>query len=294
VKTIGLVVHPSRPIDRPLDILRTWTAEHDIDLVQLRTDDGQREVAPYGSVDRCDLVVAIGGDGTVLWALGAAEPTGTPVLGVACGSLGALTTTSADELEESLDAFAAGEWTPRVLPALSIAVDGKHVKQAINDVVLVRRTGQLQVDLSLDGELYARMAGDGVIVATALGSTAYSMAAGGPVLAQGTDAFVATPLAIHGGSIPPLVVPGDGTLQLDAHPSFDGFDIEVDGHVKPAMTAASYTIRLTEARSALVCLTDPGRGFEALRRRGIITDSPRVLARDRRTETAAGGKVSAS
>jgi NAD+ kinase len=181
-----------------------------------------------------------------------------------------------------------------MLPALSIAVDGEHVKQAINDAVLVRRTGQLQVDLSVDGEPYARLAGDGVIVATALGSSAYSMAAGGPVLAQGTDAFVATPLAIHGGSIPALVVPGDAVLQIDTHPGFDGFDVEVDGHVKPAMTAASYTITLTEARSALVCLVDPGRGFDALRRRGIISDSPRVVARDRRAEAVEDGKVAAS
>jgi NAD+ kinase len=153
--------------------------------------------------------------------------------------------------------------------------------------VLLRRTGQLHVDLSIDGELYARIAGDGVIVATALGSSAYSMAAGGPLLPLGTDAFVATPLAAHGGSVPPLVVPGDAVLQVDAHPGFDGFDIEVDGHVKPGMAAASYEIRLTEARSVLVCLADPGRGFEPLRRRGIIMDSPRVLARERRAEAAA-------
>jgi NAD+ kinase len=286
VKTIGVVVHPSRSITTPLEVLRRWTAEHGVDLVQLRTGDGQREVAAYGTVEACDLVVAIGGDGTVLWALGAAEPTGTPVLGVACGSLGALTTTSSEEFEEALDAFVSGEWIPRALPALSIAVNGAHVKQAINDAVLLRRTGQLQVDVSIDGELYARLAGDGVIVATALGSTAYSMAAGGPVLPLGTHAFVATPLAAHGGCAPPLIVPGDGELQIHPHPGFDGFDIEVDGHVKPAMTASSYAITLTEARSVLVCLSDPGRGFKTLRRRGLIIDSPRVLARDRRTEAA--------
>ena len=287
MKTIGVVVHPSRPLETPLELLRSWTAEHGIELVQLRTGDGQREVAPFGEVRACDLVVAVGGDGTVLWALGAAEPTGTPVLGVACGSLGALTTTGAGELEEALDAFASGNWSARMLPALSIAVNGEHVKQAINDAVLLRRTGQLQVDLSVDGELYARLAGDGVIVASALGSTAYSMAAGGPVLPIGTNAFVATPLAAHGGSAPPLIVPGDSELQIEVHPGFDGFEIEVDGHVKPAMTAASYSITLIEARSALVCLTDPGHGFEALRRRGIIMDSPRVVARDRRAEAAA-------
>ena len=74
-----------------------------------------------------------------------------------------------------------------------------------------------------------RLAGDGLIVATALGSSAYSMAAGGPVLAAGTPAFVCTPLAMHGGSAPPLVVPGDAVVTVDVHPGFAGFDVEVDG-----------------------------------------------------------------
>ena len=79
---------------------------------------------------------------------------------------------------------------------------------AINDFVVVRRrAGQVIVDVSVDDELYARLAGDGLIVASPLGSSAYSMAAGGPVLASGTPAIVCTPLAMHGGNAPPLVVP---------------------------------------------------------------------------------------
>jgi NAD+ kinase len=286
VRTIGLVVHPSRRIDEPLEILRRWTAERGLELVQLRTGDGQREVAPFGAVDACDLVVAIGGDGTVLWALHAAEPTGTPVLGVACGSLGTLTTVTADELPEALETFAAGTWTARRLPALAATVNGAPIKQAINDLVLVRRTVQLTVDISVDDELYGRIAGDGVIVATAVGSTAYSMAAGGPVLPLGTDAFVATPLAAHGGCVPPLLVPADSELQLEAHPGFDGFDVEIDGHAVDA-AGTSFGVRLAEAKAPLVCLVDPGYGFVTLRSRGIITDSPRVLARMAREQQPA-------
>ena len=71
-------------------MLVDWASQNDVEMVQLRAGNNHREVAPFGQVDACDLVVAIGGDGTVLSALRASAETATPVLGVACGSLGAL------------------------------------------------------------------------------------------------------------------------------------------------------------------------------------------------------------
>jgi NAD+ kinase len=160
-------------------------------------------------------------------------------------------------------------------------VDGERVASAINDVVLVRRTGQLIVDVTAGSELYARLAGDGVIVATALGSSAYSMAAGGPVMVSGTDAFVVTPLVPHGGCAPPLVVAAGVEVTLDARPGYGGFDLEIDGHPQP-LDGTRFTLTLGEAPAPLVAVGEPGLGLEALRRRGLITDSPRVLARDGR------------
>jgi NAD+ kinase len=237
-------------------------------------------------VSRCDLVVAIGGDGTVLTALRAAAPTGTPVLGVACGSLGALSAVTAPELADALDRFEAGDWSRRELDALKAMVGDELVAWAINDLVLVRRSGQLVVDVAVDDELYARMAGDGVVVATTLGSSAYSMAAGGPLIAAGTAAFVVTPLLAHGGSIPPLVVRSGSEVSLDARPGYGGFDVEVDGHAQ-IVDGTRFTVTLSRAKATLVSVGEAGLGLTALRRRGLITDSPRVLARDERTEPAA-------
>jgi len=280
VKRIGLVVHPSREIGHPLATLTEWAAQRGVDVVQLPARDSARVVAPFGEVSACDLVVAIGGDGTVLTALRAAAPHATPVLGVACGSLGALSAVMAGEVDEALDRFEAGSWSRREVPALEATVDGEKVAWSINDFVLVRRSmGQLIVDVTIGDELYARMAGDGVIVATAIGSSAYSMAAGGPILVDGTGAFLVTPLVIHGGSAPPLVVRSDVEVTLEAHPGYGGFDIEVDGHEQD-VDAVRFVVRMVEARATLVSLGDPGLGLNALRRRGLITDSPRVLARD--------------
>jgi NAD+ kinase len=282
VKRIGLVVHPSREIGRPLATLTEWAAGRGVEVVQLAARDSARVVAPPGEVSACDLVVAVGGDGTVLTALRAAAPHATPVLGVACGSLGALSAVMASDVEEALDRFQAGSWWRRELPALEASVDGEKVAWAINDFVLVRRNmGQLVVNVTVDDELYARMAGDGVIVSTALGSSAYSMAAGGPILVDRTDAFLVTPLVIHGGSAPPLIVRGDVEVTLDAHPGYGGFDVEVDGHLQ-GVDAVHFVLRLVGARATLVSLGEPGLGLTALRRRGLITDSPRVLARDDR------------
>jgi NAD+ kinase len=288
VRRVGLVVHPKRQIDGVLDTLRDWASENDVEIVQLRAGNHDRVVAPFGEVEHCDLVVAIGGDGTVLAALRAAAPKDTPVLGVACGSLGALAAVTAEGLHEAFDAYEAGSWRRRQIPALDVTVDGERVAWALNDFVAVRRAGQqLALDVTVEGELYAQMAGDGVIVATALGSSAYSMAAGGPLLVLNADSFVVTPLAIHGGSIPPLVMPPKCGLQLDVYPGFGGFDVEIDGHITE-IDGTRFTLTLVPDRATLVGFGDAGLGLAPLRHRGLIADSPRMVARDKRAKRHSG------
>jgi NAD+ kinase len=283
LRRVALVVHPARPVDGALETLTRWAAAHGVDVVQLAVDgDRHRDVAPLGTVEDGDLVVAVGGDGTVLAALRAAAAKGAPVLGVACGSLGALTAVAAEQLADKLGRVWDGEWTARSLPALSIrSADGRQ-EWAANDFVVVRRgAGQLVADVAVDDELYARVAGDGVVVATALGSSAYSMAAGGPVLAAGTAAFVVTPLAMHGGSAPPLVVPGDAVVTVEVRPGFAGFDVEIDGRQRVG-EARRFELALHPDKLTLVTFGTAGRGLSGLRERRLITDSPRVLARDDR------------
>jgi NAD+ kinase len=280
---VALVVHPTRRVDRAMATLTGWAGERGVELVQLAVDgDRHRELAPPGELEAGDLVVAVGGDGTVLASLRAAAPHGAPVLGVACGSLGALSAVPADRLAEALDRVWAGGWTARSLPALKIGSTGAAVDWAANDFVVVRRgAGQLVADVSVDGELYARMAGDGLVVATALGSSAYSMAAGGPVLAAGTPAFVCTPLAMHGGSAPPLVVGADAVITVVVRPGYAGFDVEVDGRERMGAERL-FELTLHPDKLRLVAFDQAGRGLTGLRKRRLITDSPRVLARDER------------
>jgi len=146
---LALVVHPTRPVTETLETLERWAKENELDVVQITTDGGSdRELAPSGELEAGDLVVTLGGDGTVLSALRAAAPLGLPVLGVACGSLGALTAVRADRLEEALGRFRADDWKERKLPALAINPEGSPDAWAVNDFVVIRR-GAGQVVLSL-------------------------------------------------------------------------------------------------------------------------------------------------
>jgi NAD+ kinase len=280
---LALVVHPSRPVTAPLETLERWAGANGLDVVQIPTDGGSpRELAPAGELQDGDLVVTLGGDGTVLSGLRAAAPVDVPVLGVACGSLGALTAVHADRLEEALERFRADDWTPRKLPALAIRPSDSPDAWAVNDFVIVRHgAGQAMLSLFVDDELYVRLAGDGLIIATPLGSSAYSMAAGGPLIAPSTPAVVCTPVAMHGGSAPPLIVPAGAEARVEVHESVAGFETQIDGHNSP-MQDLEYRVSLEQDKVTLVAFDDDEHLLSGLRERGLITDSPRVLARDKR------------
>jgi NAD+ kinase len=287
LRRLGLVVHPRRQIDTALDHAREWTQGHGAELVQIPVSGQERVVADPGEVASCDLVLAVGGDGTALHALHAAAAVNRPVLGVACGSLGALTSSGAEDLVDALDRVAAGEWSPRRLPGLQVTADGARTRTAINDVVVVRAgASQVVVTIEVDSQLYGRYAGDGVVVATPAGSSAYTLAAGGPVLAERSDGLVITPLAPHGGCVPPLVVGSASAVRLQIEPGYAGSRVEFDGQVNDEQPSELCATRVEEY-ATLVGLGDAEPLLAGLRRRKIIIDSPRVLARDERLAAAA-------
>jgi NAD+ kinase len=278
VRCVGVVVHPSRNIDTPLSGLRAWALQHGVNVVQVGVPGQHREVADPGEAAGCDLIVSIGGDGTMLASIHAAVAMKLPVLGVSCGSLGVLTAVSAGALPTALDRFEAGDWTPRVVPALTVARAGAADLFALNDVAIVRDgIGQVRVTSRVDGVLFNRLAGDGCVVSTALGSSAYSLAAGAPLLTAGVEAYVLTPLPVHGGSRQPLVIAAASELALDVVGGRGGARLEIDGQV--ATTGPdTLTIRLRPDVATLVAFSDQEPLFTALRRRGIIADSPRIVA----------------
>lgn len=278
VQCVGVVVHPSRNIDVPLNRLRGWADAHGVTVVQVAVAGQDRTVAGPGEVGDCDLIVSIGGDGTMLAAIRAAEAVRLPVLGVSCGSLGVLTAVPADAAATALDRFRRGDWSPRVVPALSVTRPGAPDLIAFNDICVVRNgIGQVRVASMVDGVLFTRLAGDGCIVSTPLGSTAYALAAGGPLLAPGTEAYLLTPLPAHGGSRQSLVVPAAAELALEISTGIGGTRLEIDGQVL-GQDPSTLCITLRHNVATLVSFSDQEPLFTSLRRRGIIADSPRIVA----------------
>jgi len=286
INRLGLVVHPRRSIDAPLRAIRDWASQHGVDVGQIAIPGQPRRIAETVEVSSCDLLLAVGGDGTTLAALHAAAPASRPVLGVACGSIGLLTAVNADSVSSGLDQVAAGNWTPRALPGLEIATAQSDARVAINDFAVIRSgIGQVITAITVDGELYVRTAGDGVVIATPLGSSAYTMAAGGPILAPPALSMVVTALAPHGGVAPPLVVGPDSRVGLAVEPGYGGSRFELDGQ-EVATAAADITVSLRRDYATLVTLADEEPPLTALRRRGLVVDGPRILARDSRAASS--------
>jgi NAD+ kinase len=291
LRRLGLVVHPRREIGSALESLQRWSDQRGVDVVQVPTSGQRRRVAEPGEARTCDLIVALGGDGTTLAAVRSAADVGKPVLGVACGSLGALTATTADELVGALERVAAGDWTPRRLPAVVVEREAADELVGVNDLVIVRQgAGQISAAVHVDGELFIRFAGDGLVVATPLGSSAYTLAAGGPLIAPGASGLVFTPLAAHGGCCPPLVAGGQSRLTIELEPGHGGARIEIDGQVVERVDPLRPRILGVSMRSdhaTLVMLGGEEHMIAGLRRRRVLMDSPRVLARDDREAAAA-------
>jgi NAD+ kinase len=284
LRRLGLVVHPARPLDGVLAELREWAAAHRAEVGQVPIDGQTRIVADRVEVDECELLVALGGDGTTLTALHAGAPAARPVLGIACGSVGVLSSVAADRAVVALDSIEAGDWSSVDVPGLEIRSGDGTVEIAINDLTVIRDgPSQLIVSVAVDDVLYARVAGDGLVVATPLGSSAYTMAAGGPLLAPGASGLAVTPLAPHGGSCPPLVAGPESRIALTIDPGHYGTRHEIDGR-RSSLAGELIELSLRPTFAKLVELGGEEPRLTGLRRRGLILDSPRVLVRDTRPD----------
>lgn len=167
-----------------------------------------------------DIVITLGGDGTLLSAARAFARTETPILGINLGSLGFLTEVPLSEMYPTLEAWLEGRGVmeSRWLMQIELIRDGRSFGKwdALNDVVLAKgaiaRMGEFAVEL--DNQFVARFRADGVIVSTPTGSTAYTLAANGPILMPTVDAMVMTAICPHLLTIRPIVVPGSSRISL--------------------------------------------------------------------------------
>jgi len=182
-------------------------------------------------VTKADLVIVLGGDGTMLRTLDRFIDSGIPVFGVNYGRVGFLTSCSAAELENGVERAFTGDYRLLELPTLEVQADGQR-RAAINDVVLISSTHGRVVELNwqVDGEDYGNVACDGMVCSTAIGSTAYNLSNGGPVLVWGIDVMSITFVAPHTLAARSLVVPRGQSLVASNVTAEIPLSVLVDGH----------------------------------------------------------------
>ena len=200
--------------------------------------DGQ-EGADWSKQDQLNLIFSFGGDGTILRAARSAAPLQVPIFGINMGRVGFLTEINPDDLAEKLPLVLAGRYwvEQRVMLHCELWRDGREINwfRALNDVVASRAALSRVVDCTLvvNGHKVTTYVADGVIVATPTGSTAYSMAAGGPILHPELHNIVVTPIAPYLTLLRSLILPGDNQIELDITTDDEAF-MTVDGqaHVR--------------------------------------------------------------
>ena len=209
-----------------------------------------------------DLVIVLGGDGTLL-SVARYAPTSTPVIGINVGALGYLTGLKQAEALTRLDELLAGGFREDRRRRLDVTIpdgSGRGIHRALNDAVLNRHpTGRIASFLiSIGGRPVARFRGDGVIVATPTGSTAYSLSVGGPILDPALAAVVVTPISPHTLTQRPLVVPATATIGLKVvgRRRDEGVQLALDGQTSFTIDPGR-TIEVREAGSPATLLRPP-------------------------------------
>ncbi|MDX6727663.1 MAG: kinase [Baekduia sp.] len=225
---MGVLVTPSAECGPQLLLLEAWAAEQGVGVVDLGTS-----AAPNGLGPGCGLVIALGGDGTILRALQLAMPHQVGVLGINFGTVGFLADRHRTDFEDALDRVGRGEAMIEERTALvaTIGTDPPQTVVAFNDVVVARRPGHgtARLRVEVDGEAVLELRGDGVVIASPTGSTAYNVGAGGPAVAPSLDAIVVTPLATQGSRLRSLVLDGGDTVCVATEPSSAPLSAEIDG-----------------------------------------------------------------
>jgi NAD+ kinase len=198
-----------------------------------------------------DVVIAFGGDGTLLNAASAVAHANedTPLVGINLGHLGFLTEVGRGDLHSALEALVSGRTTTEtrlLLAGRVIGTDGPSTEHlALNDIVLTRGalSRMIEIDVRIDDQFVCQLKADGVIVATATGSTAYNLSAGGPIVHPSVDALVLTPIAPHTLTQRPLVLPASARIALAPAVATDAdvvvtFDGQTGVPVNPGETIA--------------------------------------------------------
>lgn len=211
-----------------------------------------QQTAPVSQIGQeCSVVVAFGGDGTILATAKHVGPSGVPILGVNIGTLGFLAEVTVEELEITIDDLLKNKYSIVERMVFKVDIERDYLTKtyyAVNDVVLDKGLSSrlIFIDTKVDGVFLNSYRSDGLIVATPTGSTAYSMSAGGPLVVPDLHAFIVTPICPHSLTVRPIVLSDDSIVELSIRKEAEPVQVNIDGQNRYKLLF-NETVRISKA-----------------------------------------------
>ena len=263
-KSIGILTKPKFPeVKGTLRDVVAWLRARNINVIL-----GETSATLLGELDgyqdaqlsnKADVLLVLGGDGTMLNAARLVAERSIPILGVNMGGLGFLTEVRLENLYPSLERVFANDYVldERLMLQTHIHRDGETIAQGVvlNDVVISKGTlaRMIELRIEIEGRFVTNLRSDGLIVSSPTGSTAYSLSAGGPIIDPAVQSLILTPVCPHTLTHRPLIVPGKDKIDLTLTSKDDGAMATLDGQVGVSITQGdTVTIQTSENRTRLI------------------------------------------
>ena len=272
---IGIIAKPKKPANEVVASLVKWLRERGVEVFL------DEETALFAGIDSnykkseipyvSDVIVVIGGDGTFLSVARLVYGNDVPVLGVNLGRLGFLTEVTLDELYDVMDMVLKGDYIidERAMLEAFIFRHGEKIAEyrVLNDVVINKGTLAriIELEAKVDGKFLTLYRADGLIISTPTGSTAYSLAAGGPILYPSIPSFILTPICPFTLSQRPIVIPDNSEIEVTLNTENEDVFVTLDGQVGFALKVRD-TVKVRKAKKSIKIIKNPRRDFfEVLR-----------------------------
>jgi NAD+ kinase len=276
-QTIGIISRPRRSnLSVVAPPLLKWLEEHGLHALYDEETAGSLPGAAKGKTrqqvaEGSQLLLVLGGDGTLLAAARLAASCRIPILPINMGSLGFLTNFTLDELYPALEDTLAGRFSisERVMLSVELERTGKVIESqsVLNDAVVNKGAlaRMIELELSIDADFVCRYRADGLIVASPTGSTGYSLSAGGPIVHPGVESFIITPICAHMLSDRPVVVRDTSSIAIKLSGNTESVFLTLDGQ-RGIPLQATDIVRISRAKELLKLIQPPRKSyFEILR-----------------------------
>lgn len=279
MKTIGIILKPSTiPQFKPF-IQRFHThlqkakakvlylSQESERLASMGLQDSAYQLVDEGTLfSKSEIIFSLGGDGTMIGTCRQAASSCASIVGVNLGHLGFTTEYTRDEIFEDLEAILAGNYSSGALPLFKVTIEEDQIviseKLFLNDAVLAKRdiARMFAMTVRNDRETIYKLIGDGLIISSPIGSTAYSMAAGGPILHRDVCGMVLTPICPHSLTKRPMVLPHEMEIIIEPQKAEGSLSLTLDGQELYTISHKS-RIKVVSANKSVNIVTNPRRGF---------------------------------